>query len=268
MTLNLTEKTLEREGCTLHYWCGGDPDGVPLVFSHGAYIDHREWENELALTAAAGYRVLGWDIRGHGQSRPGDFTMPAAVADLIALLDREGIQKAVFIGHSMGGNLHQEAIFHHPERFLALVTEDSTWNFQKLTRAEEWGIKLGVPLIGCYPYQTLIRQMAAVSAAGEASQAYLREAMSQLRKEEFVQVMREATLCLHEEPTYTLPVPNLLIVGERDTTGNIRKVAPQWAKREPLCTYVVIPAAMHCAHMDQPEAFHKLLLEFLAKVTG
>ncbi|NMC85021.1 MAG: alpha/beta hydrolase, partial [Anaerolineaceae bacterium] len=54
----------------------------------------------------------------------------------------------------------------------------------------------------------------------------------------------------------------------RDTTGNIRKVAPQWAKREPLCTYVVIPAAMHCAHMDQPEAFHKLLLEFLAKVTG
>jgi len=62
MTLNLTEKTLEREGCTLHYWCGGDPDGVPLVFSHGAYIDHREWENELALTAAAGVSlaVLGY----------------------------------------------------------------------------------------------------------------------------------------------------------------------------------------------------------------
>jgi hypothetical protein len=55
----------------------------------------------------------------------------------------------------------------------------------------------------------------------------------------------------------------LLMVGDRDNTGNIRKVAPIWAKHEQQCTYVVIPNALHGANLDNPEFFHKTLLDFL-----
>lgn len=50
---------------------------------------------------------------------------------------------------------------------------------------------------------------------------------------------------------------------EWDATGNIRKVMPMWASREPDCRFVVIPEAKHAANLDSPELFHKTLLDFL-----
>jgi len=57
----------------------------------------------------------------------------------------------------------------------------------------------------------------------------------------------------------------LLTHGERDGTGNIRKVAPHWAAREPHCRSVVIPGAGDCANQDNPEFFNRLLLDFLSE---
>jgi 3-oxoadipate enol-lactonase len=53
------------------------------------------------------------------------------------------------------------------------------------------------------------------------------------------------------------------MVGDQDTTGNIRKVMPVWARRESDCRLVVIPHAKHAANLDNPAVFHKVLLEFL-----
>jgi 3-oxoadipate enol-lactonase len=55
------------------------------------------------------------------------------------------------------------------------------------------------------------------------------------------------------------------MVGDNDQTGNIRKIMPIWAKQEPDCTFVVIPDAKHAANLDNPEFFHRTLLEFLSK---
>ena len=90
----LKEAVLEREGCPLHYWVGG-PTGAPLVvFTHGAYIDHREWNPTLPLVMAAGFRVMTWDVRSHGQSRPGVFKLSTALDDLLAILDVMKVDQA------------------------------------------------------------------------------------------------------------------------------------------------------------------------------
>ena len=261
----LKEAVLEREGCPLHYWVGG-PTGAPLVvFTHGAYIDHREWNPTLPLVMAAGFRVMTWDVRSHGQSRPGVFKLSTALDDLLAILDVMKVDQATFVGHSMGGNLHQELVFRHPERVRALVMLDCTWNFQKLSRLEAFSVKIGIPMIGWYPYDTLINQMANLVISRPADRAYMREAFSILTKPEFVAIMAETSLCLHNEPDYYIPKPMLLMVGDKDATGNIRKVAPLWAAHERECTYVVIPNALHGANLDNPEFFHKTLLDFLQK---
>lgn len=263
MKAEMKEKILDKENCTIHYWVAG-PEKAPLVvFSHGAYIDHREWDITIPLVLEAGYRVMTWDLRGHGKSRPGVFKVTDALQDLLAILDLLKVDQASFVGHSMGGNIHQELVFRYQERVKSLVMVGCTWNFQKLTRFEEFSVKVGVPMLGWYPYDTLLKLMAEVSVTSAENRAYLVDAFSVLFKPEFVQVMGEATACLHNEPDYFIPVPMLLIVGDKDKTGNIRKIAPIWAKHDKGCKFVLVPNAMHAVNLDAPEVFHKELLEFL-----
>ena len=91
MATQLSESVLERNGCPLHYWTGGS-DGKPLVvFTHGAGVDHHTFDRLVPLVAEH-YRVLTWDVRGHGLSRPmgQNFSVPLAVEALLAILDALG----------------------------------------------------------------------------------------------------------------------------------------------------------------------------------
>src|SRR5437764_7743170 len=124
-TLTTTAHMFENRGCLLHYWLSG-PQAAPLVvFTHGAAMDHGVWDGIVPLVAEH-YRVLTWDVRAHGLSRPTKepFTIQRATEDLLALLDHVGYADATFIGHSMGGNIGQEVVFSHPERVKALVMLD------------------------------------------------------------------------------------------------------------------------------------------------
>lgn len=265
--MELTKHLLERENCTIHYWTGGAEAGPWVVFTHGATIDHHEWDAALPRVGER-YRVLAWDVRGHGLSRPAPFDLAAAVADLMAILDHLGAAQAVFVGHSMGGNLHQELVFHHPERVKALVFVDCTYNFQKLSAMEKFGLSLAGPIFKLYPYKTLVDQSLAVTAVSKASQDMLRQSMQGLGKEEFIQIMLATSACLHEEPGYTIGKPMLMILGDKDATGNIRKAMPLWAAREPDCRLVIVPGAKHAPNLDAPDLFQRELEEFLARVNG
>jgi pimeloyl-ACP methyl ester carboxylesterase len=123
----ITQHVLERVGCTLHYWLTGREDRPLVVLSHGATMDHRMFAAQVAALAPH-YRVLFWDVRGHGLSQPlnEDFSLRQAVADLLALLDHLGYERAALVGHSMGGYISQELAFLQPERVTALVTIDCT----------------------------------------------------------------------------------------------------------------------------------------------
>lgn len=101
-----------REGSTLRFWLTGSAEHPLVVFTHGAGVDHREWKDTLDVVAKE-FRVMCWDVRGHGQSQPEGrpFTLARATEDLLALLDTIGAKKAILVGHSMGGNIAQEVIF-------------------------------------------------------------------------------------------------------------------------------------------------------------
>ena len=79
--------------------------------------------------------------------------------------------------------------------------------------------------------------------------------MGSLSKAEFIQIMMATTTCLHYEPDYKINKPLLLMVGDQDATGNIRKIMPVWAEHEPDCRFVAIPNAKHAADLDNPEFF-------------
>ncbi len=206
-------------------------------------------------------------MRGHGESRPTirPFTLSRATDDLLALVDSLGANGAILVGHSMGGNITQEVIFRAPQRVRAAVLLGCTRNTQKLSLQEKWQARLGAPLLNLYPYDLLRRQSADISADCPRVRAYLYEALGQMSKAEFTTVILELLKGLHEEPGYQIPVPFLLLHGEHDRTGNIRKIASAWARAEPQCEYAIIPRAGHTANMDNPQAFNQLLLDFLRR---
>jgi pimeloyl-ACP methyl ester carboxylesterase len=260
--MEMEERTLGREGFDLHYWVGGKAGAPWVVLTHGATIDHCEWEATLPVVGEH-FRVAAWDVRGHGRSRPARFSVGAAVGDLLALLDALEAPQAVLVGHSMGGNLSQELVFHHPERVRAMACLGCTWNSQRLSRGEALMVRLARPLLAAYPRQALVNQALRATTQSKAGQDLLRPAMESHSKAEMVDIMTALLACLHEEPGYAIGKPLLLMVGDQDATGNIRKAMPLWAEREPNCRLVVIPQARHGANLDQPEAFHKALMGFL-----
>jgi len=260
--MELREGLLEHNGVTIHYWTGGKIGAPLVVFTHGATIDHHEWDATLPLVGEQ-FRVLTWDVRGHGLSRPAEFSLRDAEDDLLALLDQQQVSQAVFVGHSMGGNLHQELVFHHPDRVKAMAFLDCTWNFQKLSAVESLSLGIAEPVFRLYPYKALVDQSLTLVANSKESQEFLRPAMEALSKEDYIQIMIATADCLHYEPGYRINKPLLLMVGDKDMTGNIHKAMPAWARQEPDCRFVIIPNAKHAANLDNPNFFHKTLLDFL-----
>lgn len=208
------------------------------------------------------FRILTWDMRGHGLSRPAHFDLAEAVANLLALIDRLEVREVTLVGHSMGGNLHQEFAYHHPQRVKALAMLDCTWNFMQLSTSDKFWLKAADPIFKLYPYKTLIDQSVTVSAISIDAQELMRKAMQQLSKEEFVHVLMNSTQCLRYDPDYKITKPLLLMMADQEATGNIRKAMPLWAKHESV-DLVIIPNAKHAANLDQPEIFHRHLLAFL-----
>jgi 3-oxoadipate enol-lactonase len=254
---------LTVRGCALHFGDSGG-DGIPLVFSHGAGADHVMFDAQSEYLRGLGYRIVTWDLRGHGLSRPSGmrFTAEQAIADLRALIEHLALDRPVLVGQSLGGNLSQAIVRRHPGLARALIVIDSAWNTAPLSWKERLLVKAAAPSLSMIPARRLPAMMAAASAETEGARADARRAFSQLSKQEFVQVWRATVDLLDPDPGYRTPVPLCLIRGERDRTGNIARMMPMWAVAEGIAE-IVIPGAGHLANQDEPDAVNTAIETFL-----
>jgi len=188
-----------------------------------------------------------------------------AVEDLLAIIDRLGYEKAIFVGHSNGTYISQELVFRHPERVQALVIADGTCITWKHSAFENWLVHISGDMMALFPFETLKKSGLSQVSVNKAIQDYTYQAYSLLTKENFLTIWNGLTKGLHYEPGYKITQPVLLVHGEQDKMGDIARIAPKWAASLPNCQYSVIPNARHFAILDNPEFFNKLLVEFLAK---
>ncbi len=95
--------------------------GPAIVLIHGTPLDLRAWAGLRPLLTGH-FRVISYDLRGHGSARDSPARgYPALSRDVIALLDRLGIDRAHLVGHSYGGQVAQTAALAYPERVNALT---------------------------------------------------------------------------------------------------------------------------------------------------
>ena len=81
--------------------------GSPVILIHGHSVDLRMWQHQLAALLEAGFRVIPYDVRGHGRSSvpAAGYTWEDYVADLSALLNHLGLESTHLVGISMGGSM-------------------------------------------------------------------------------------------------------------------------------------------------------------------
>lgn len=95
----------------------GDKDGLPIILIHGMALDQTMWNPQIIQLLKDHYRVVTYDIRGHGLSKVGygQYTYKMFVKDLIGLMDHQGIDQAVLCGLSMGGAIALRAYDMYPQ---------------------------------------------------------------------------------------------------------------------------------------------------------
>lgn len=215
------------------------------------------------------YRVLIWDVRGHGDSRPvhGSFTLADCADDLFAILDSLGASRAVLVGQSMGGYISQHAYLRHPERVRAMVIVGAPCIAFPYSHLEILALKATMPLFRLWSYGHFKRVVAHNTAITPGARAYAQAALEKLSHKEFLAIWKAVTLALDDQgiPDHHIQIPMLLTHGEHDHTGTIRRDAPKWAAYEPDVEYVVSPDAGHNANQDNPTFFNRTLLDFLRR---
>ncbi len=125
MTASPTAHTFGRGGVGLRAWeWPGNAPATLLLHGIGNY--GRYWDF-FADAVAGRLRLIATDARGHGNSgRPaGDYAPQEFVADALAVLDALAIERAVVVGHSMGGTHAIRLAAEHPDRVTRLVVVDA-----------------------------------------------------------------------------------------------------------------------------------------------
>ena len=241
-------------GAAIHYETHGE--GPAVLLSHGFGLTARMWAGQVEALASAN-RLILWDLRGHGRSDspedPGLYDPEACVADMAALLDAEGIERAVVGGLSLGGYLSLAFHLRHPERVRALMLFDCGPGFRRDEPREAWNERT--------------RKRGDRIAAGDA------RALSELEPGghgDLAGVARAARwMMLHHDASVleSLPsvrAPTLVLVGEHDAP--FRGAADYMARKIPNAEQVVLPGAGHTANFDNPAAFNAAVSAFLARL--
>jgi 3-oxoadipate enol-lactonase len=110
------------EPIAVHHRVDGPDDAPVLVLSHSLGTSLELFEPQAAALSHR-FRVVRYDLRGHGRSPvpPGPYEMADLGVDLIALLDRIGAGRAHLFGVSLGGMASLWAAQHHPDRVASLM---------------------------------------------------------------------------------------------------------------------------------------------------
>jgi pimeloyl-ACP methyl ester carboxylesterase len=119
----MPEQSIDAGGVTLAV--SDDGDGIPVVLLHGLSASRRYVVMGSQALQRSGHRVVAYDARGHGASSPApappQYGYDELSADLVAVLDTLGIERAVLAGSSMGAHTILRVALERPERVAALA---------------------------------------------------------------------------------------------------------------------------------------------------
>jgi pimeloyl-ACP methyl ester carboxylesterase len=244
-------------GIHVNYEEHGRRDGAPILLTHAYAATLQMWNPQFE--ALADYRVIGWDMRGHGgtDSPPAQdaYTEKLTVADMAGLLRHLEIERAVIGGLSLGGYISLEFQLAHPEMVRALILSNTGPGYRKDEARAGWNdFSIG------YAKRFEDRGLDALGRAPEieATRQYQRSAQGLAFAGRGILTQRDANVMLNLEK---IDVPTLIVLGADDE--RYKAGGEYMAAKIPSARKVVIEGAGHAVNLYQPEKFNDAVLQFL-----
>lgn len=274
-------RTLKGDPKLVYYDSGGGhPGEPPIVLIHGATLRSEDWENIFPRLATR-YRVIAYDVRGHGKSgRAAGYVLSALVADAARILREIAKGPAIVIGHSLGGATALALGAREPALVRAAVLEDpwlgryhdGEWRRAGFTALERIMPKQGAPefarAVGALPLPT-------PGPRGERTVAEVRGFYSPERLATYYGAVDPAFVAelLRPEPEgsaaiadalATIDVPVLLLAADQRVDGaltddDIRSLEARGAQ------VTRFPGVPHRMHGLRPEIFLEAIEPFLRR---
>src|SRR3984885_1207879 len=246
---------INRDGVDFYYEV--QAGGPPLLLTHGYSSTSEMWKGQIEALSKR-HKLVLWDMRGHGRSDypsdPAAYSEALTVADMAALLDEAGANRAIVGGLSLGGYMSLAFYRAHPERVRALLIIDTGPGFKKDEARDAWN-KRAHDTGDRFEREGLGGLQL---ASRERSSVVHRDASGLARAARGMLTQRDAGVI---ETLPHIKVPSLVVVGADDTP--FLAASDYMAAEIPGAKKVVIPAAGHAVNIDQPQAFIAAVLPFL-----
>ncbi len=257
---------VEVHGVEVHSVADGPEAGPVVVLGGSLGSDLRMWEPQVKPLVEQGFRVIRYDARGHGKSPvpPGPYSLDDLGADVLALLDSHGVERAHLVGLSLGGMTGMWLGAHAANRIESLVLCCTS-------------AKLGPPQMWI-DRAKMVREHGTGSiaeagvgrwlTAGFADEhpddaAFLREMIAAVADEGYAaccEAIERMDLLGHLPK---ISAPTLVIAGAEDPATPVEH-AEAIAAGIPGARLEIVEGAAHLGNFEQPERFTALILEHLA----
>ncbi len=250
-------------------------EGECIVLIHGFSDNLTMWYNQV-LEFSKNYKVLTYDVRGHGKTESLDdsFSMDLFADDLYELLSVLNIDRACVLGYSMGGRIAVTFALKHPDMATGLIfansgipSPDLELSSQDLAEMEEKRGQM-INLLETADIEVISDVMAEFSLSPgfrdrepDIFQKY-KDVKLKNDPRYYVPIMQVMAGSLENPPDLTqLKCPALIIAGEQDGFMTL-DVAESMAAAIPNVEVKAFPTG-HASAIEMPEAFNKAVLGFL-----
>ena len=265
-------RQIKSEKGVVHYWINRNvnKEAKCIVFTHGVTADHSMFEQQVSYFEEK-YSVITWDVPLHGLSRPyQDFSFYQTAVELKAILDKEGFEKVILVGMSMGGYPSQEFAYRYPDMVEGFVAIDTT-PFGKgyYSKSDLWWLKQVKPMARCFTDGMLRRCMAKSVSKTKYSSDKMLQMLRPFTKAQIIEQMDIAYgEFAKENKDMSFSFPVLILLGESDVTGKIKAYNMEWSRVTGYPLHIIKDAA-HFSNGDNPKQVNReieIFIETVAKM--
>ncbi len=259
---------IQANGIAVNYELTG-PDNAPVVMlCHSLAATLSMWDAQMAALTER-YRVLRYDLRGHGASEApgGDYSFDMLAGDALSLLRALKINRCHFVGLSIGGMIGQALGIRSAAEIASLALcatssrmpaeMHSVWD-TRIQQARTQGMASLTDV-------TLERWFTAAFRANRTAElARVGAMISNTPVNGFVGCSSAIKTLNFSEQLKRISLPTTLIVG-RDDPGTPVAASEVIQREITGSELVVLEHAMHLCNIEQPDAFNRALLAFLSR---
>lgn len=251
-------------GAQLHYEIQGE--GAPMLFVHGLGSSGRDWEKQVA-SFSGDYRILTVDLRGHGRSeRPaGPYSIAGFAADLAALLRRLDLAPVHLVGLSLGGTVALQLAADHPELIRAAVIVNSGPDLRPHTLAQRLQLlarRVLIRTLGLKPFGRILGKRLFPDAANADDLRMFEQRFADNTVGPYLASLDAVMRCDLTPRLKEIRCPVLVVGADQDYWPVSAKEA--YVNQMPNARLAVIPDARHAVPVERPDAFNRVLRDFLA----